>query len=367
MRFSKLLTTSALALLALAGCDPKDNIIVDPAVETTSVYVINEGPFSNGSGVGTVALFNKATKTVTPDYFQAVNPGRRLGNIVQSMGVGNGMGYIVVNGSNKIEVVTLPGFKSMGAIVGLHSPRYFLAVSATRGYVTQWGNYGTVRAGIKVVDLPTQTVVDSIATGAAPERVVLVGGRVYVANSGSNTVTVIDPNTNRVTATLPVGDAPNSFALDRDARLWVLCGGFVAYNSTYTGIDYTTTTPGSLHSIDPARGTITGTGRTFASNRFAPTGLQVSPAGDQLYFRAVDAFTGLGGIVRLGVADATLPALATPFIPGQFYGLGVDPQAGLIYTGTGTFSADKMIRFQPTGTQLDETVVGTGPNGFVFF
>jgi len=370
MRFSKLLTLPMMALLALASCSPDDEVTVAPASDNNSVYVLNEGPFSNGSGVGTISLFDKKTNTVTNDLFQSVN-SRRLGNLTQSMAVRDKRGYIVMNGSNKVEVVSLPDFKSVGVISGVQSPRYFLPISASRAYVTQWGHYNSnfdvVSEGIRVVDLTTNAVVDSIATGSTPGRLTLAGGKVFVANSGSGTVTVIDPTTNRVTNTLTVGASPNSFVLDKNTRLWVLCGGNVVYTSNYSAVDYTRTTAGSLYSIDPANPTTGTTTRTFASNLFAPSDLHANGAGDQLYFRAVNAFTGNGAVVRMGIADGALPSLTTPFIIGQFYGLGIDPSNGTIYTGTGTFSADKMTRYQPDGTKIDETVVGAGPNGFVFF
>lgn len=371
MRFSKVLALPVAALLALAGCSPDKEVVTAPSSDNNSVFVLNEGPFSSGTGVGTVSLFDKTTKAVTNDLFQSVN-GRRLGNLTQSMAVRDKRGYVVMNGSNKVEVVSLPDFKSVGVVTGLNSPRYFLPISASRAYVTQWGTYNSafapIRGGIKVVDLSTNAVVDSIATGAQPERLILAGGKVFVANYGSNTVTVIDPTTNRPTSTLTVGDAPNSFAVDKNNRLWVLCGGNVLYNSTYTAVDYTLTTPGKLYSLDPANPTVGATSRTFASNRYAPTDLHTNPAADQLYFRAADGYSYVGSVVRLGIADATLPSLtATPFITGLFYGLGIDPNTGTVYTGTGTFSADKMARYQPDGTKIDESVVGAGPNGFVFY
>jgi YVTN family beta-propeller protein len=370
MRLSKSLTAPVLVLLALAGCSPDKKVTVAPAAERNNVYVLNEGPFSSGTGIGTISLFDKISKAVTADVFKSVN-SRPLGNLTQSMAVHDKSGYVVMNGSNKVEVVSLPDFKSVGVVNGLSSPRYFLPISASRAYVTQWGTYNTayspIRVGIKVIDLITNTIVDSIATGSMPERLTMAGGKVFVANYGSNTVTVIDPTTNRVTNTLTVGDAPNRFALDKNNRLWVLCGGLVVYNANYSAIDYAATTPGKLVSLDPANPTAGATSRTFISNRYAPTDIHTNPAGDQLYFRAIDGFTSLGGVMRLGIADAALPSLTgTPFIGGLFYGLGIDPDNGTIYTGTGTFSADKMTRYQPDGTKIDETIVGAGPNSFVF-
>jgi YVTN family beta-propeller protein len=262
--------------------------------------------------------------------------------------------------------VSLPDFRSVGVVQGLKSPRYFLPVSATRGYVTQWGNFGSVRPGIKIIDLSTYAVVDSIATGSQPERLVLAGGRVYVANVGSNSLTVIDPATHRVTSTLVVGDAPNSLATDKNGLLWVSCGGMVAYTPSYD-IDYAATTPGKLVSINPTAATVVST-RTFASNRLQPTDLHLNGAGDQLYFRAADASSYVGPVFRLGIADASLPVFTAPFIRRNFYGLNVDPRTDVIYGGTGTFQGtDKLIRYQSTGAPLDSATVGIGPNGFVFY
>ena len=364
MKIANLLPASLLALLLLNSCSPKEDKKL-PEPIASRVFVVNEGVFRSNNG--TVSLFDPTAKTVAPDLFQGVNgTGRILGDVVQNLVVAGGRGYVVVNNSNKIEVVSLPDFRSVGVVRGLKSPRYFLAVSATRAYVTQWGKFGNTRAGIKVIDLTTNAVVDSIATGSLPERLMLAGGRVFVANAGGNTITVVDPATSRVTFTVPVGDAPNSFALDKNARLWVLCGGQVQYDANYA-INYATTTPGSLYSLDPGNPTAGATARTFPTNRFAPTDVQINPARDQLYFRATDAAIYLGGVCRLGIADAALPALGTPFIPGLFYGLGIDPNTGVIYTGTGNFAADKFARYRPDGTKIDEYGAGLGVNSFVFF
>ena len=362
MRFLKFLPL--LALGALASCDPEKDENPTPAKGRT-VFVINEGSFTKANA--SISQFNKDTKTVAVSVFTAAN-GRDLGDVAQDFVIRDNRGYVVVNNSNKVEVVSLPDFKEVATIIGLNSPRYFLPVSATRAYLTQWGNFGSVPAGIKVIDLTTNTVVGSIATGALPERLLLAGGRVFVANSGDSTLTVIDPATDQVTSTVPVGDAPNSLALDRDGRLWVLCGGVPAFlPPSYTKLDTTASTLGSLYSLNPATPATGATFRRFNNRAFVPANLQINDTKDQLYFRATDPESYNGGVCRLGIADAKLPSLKTPFIPGLFYGLGVDPATGVIYTGTGNFSADKMARYQPNGTLIDETPVGAGPNGFVFY
>ncbi len=62
------------------------------------------------------------------------------------------------------------------------------------------------------------TAVDTLGTipvGTAPLGVAVSpsGDAVYVANSGSDSVSVIDPATNAVTATVPVGDLPTQIAV----------------------------------------------------------------------------------------------------------------------------------------------------------
>ena len=362
MRFFKF--SSLLALAALASCNP-DKEVSAPAT-SKSVFVINEGGL--GKNNGSISRYDIETKAVAADVFRVAN-GRGLGDVVQNFVVRGSRGYAVVNGSNKVEVVSLPDFKSIATVRGLTQPRYLLPVSDTRAYITQWGNYsGTIPASVKVLNLTTNTVVDSITVGAQPERLVLAGGKVFVANYGGKTVSVIDPATNRVSSTVTVGDAPNSLAVDKNNRLWILCGGQVNYDpaTRYSTVDYTTTTAGSICSLDPANPAGVTAPRVFATNRLSPNDLHINNTGDQLYFRATNAATYVGGVCRLGIAETTLPSLTAPLIPGLFYGLGIDPLSGIIYTGTGNFSADKMARYQPAGTLIDENTVGLGPNGFVF-
>jgi YVTN family beta-propeller protein len=71
------------------------------------------------------------------------------------------------------------------------------------------------------VDPKTFQVVARIPVGDEPKDIVAAHGFVWVVNSKSNTVTRIDPKTNRVAgAPVPVGDNPIGLASSKDA-LWV--------------------------------------------------------------------------------------------------------------------------------------------------
>ncbi|MCA8831763.1 DUF5074 domain-containing protein [Hymenobacter pini] len=353
-RLSSCLLLSGAAL-SLVACDPNDPEPTEQPIVTNSVFVVNEGNFTRSNA--DISLFSKASGTVTSKTLFSSTNGRPLGDVAQSMAIQDSLGYIVVNNSNKLEVVSLAKFRSKATVTGLKLPRYFAAASSAKGYITETVSYSGANGRVSVLDLKTNTVSKTIEVGVQPERLAVVGSRLYVTNSGSNTVTVISTSTDAVEGTITVGDSPNSVVADRDGNVWVLNGGKTFYNADYT-VDYSRTTKGSLSKIVP--GQLTATTREVASNRSSPSRLTINGAKNQLYY------TYLGGVYTLSITDAALPT--TPLIKRGFYGLGVDPQDGTIYGGIGSFTAaDKVIRYRSTGAPIDSFTVGIGPNGFIFY
>lgn len=353
--FARLLLGSA-ATLSLLACDPSnDPNPQDRPIVTNSVFVINEGNFMRSNA--DISLFSKASNSVTNKALFAAANGRALGDVAQSMAVRDSLGYIVVNNSNKLEVVSLAKFKSKATINNLKMPRYFASASSDKGYVTETVSYSVPNGRVSVIDLKTSTVTKTIEVGPQPEQLAVVGTRLYVTNSGSSSVTVINTATDAVEATIAVGDGPKNVVADRNGNVWVLSGGKVAYKPDYS-VDYALTTKGSLSKIVP--GQTAATTREVTSNLGVPGHLTINGSKDQLYY------TYRGAVYTLGIADAALPT--TPLIRRDFYGLGIDPQDGTIYGGRASFTAaDKVIRYRSTGAPIDSFTVGIGPNGFVFY
>ncbi|HXQ72785.1 MAG TPA: hypothetical protein VN844_19965, partial [Pyrinomonadaceae bacterium] len=79
------------------------------------------------------------------------------------------------------------------------------ALAQTRGYLTN-----IVVNNVSVIDPVTNTVIATIPVGAAPSAVAVTPNEAfaYVTNGGSNNVSVISAATNTVVATVPVGLAP---------------------------------------------------------------------------------------------------------------------------------------------------------------
>src|SRR5690349_17281836 len=141
------------------------------------VLVSNEGSFS--SGTGTVSYFNRDSKEVLQNIFQDEN-NYPLGNLVQSVSTAGDKTYIVVNNSQKVEVVDSKSFVSAGTISSLEQPRYFLGITATKGYITQWGDGS--KGELKVVDLSSYSILNTIDIGKVSDRMLLSGVYVFVCN-----------------------------------------------------------------------------------------------------------------------------------------------------------------------------------------
>ncbi len=320
------------------------------------VFVINEGNFNNGDA--SISFFSNENPYVNTDVFSKLNNHAPLGDVAQSMTIFKSHAYLVVNNSSKVEVVSMTSFNRTGTIIGVASPRFFLGIDDNKGFVSNWANNS-----VDVINLQTLTVSTSIPCGNGPEQMVLLNGKVYVCNVGGfgndSTVSVIDVSSNSVIATIPVGINPNSIRTDAAGKIWVLCGGTL-------GPDYTPGTPddvgGTMIQIDPATNTVV-KHYPFSTDQH-PMKLNINDAGSNLYYLSgTSAFTGR--IFTMPVADTILPV--NPIVNNDFYGLGIQPLTGRIYTGRANFpQASYMLRYQSNGLFIDSAQVGIGPNSFVF-
>lgn len=353
----KSLLAVVLAAAALASCDPKRD--PDPVVPaTTGVYVLSEGQFQKGDGA--VSAFDKSTKSLTVDAFGSANSGAKLGDVVQDMGIVGNRGYVCVNGSRKVEVVSLPDFKSVKTIRNIEQPRYFVSTSATRGYVTSWrGPYTSYQAGkVMVIDLTTNTLIDSITVGRNPERPIVLGGSIYVPNSYDNTVSVIDASTNKVTSTITVSDGPTGVVADQLGNIWALCSGFTVYDPVTFAV--VSSTPGALVRFAPAS---PNNQLKLAFSGGSPSRLRINPDKNQLYY-------GFGGAqYQMSTSATTLPT--TPFIRRNFTGFAIDPRDNTIFAAVnyGSYTNNgRFLRYPATGgAPIDSFTVRVGPNGFAFY
>lgn len=348
----------SLSMLALAftftSCDKDDpeppiTTLLPPSY-TNGVFITNEGPF--GAGSGTISFYSRGNATVSNDIFDAINL-YPLGNIVQSMEVFNGRGYIVVNNAGKVEVVDATSLSTKGVITGLTNPRYFLGIDNNKGYISEWGA-GGVAGAVKVVDLNTKTVTSTITTGKGAEAMVKAGNNVYVACGGGydndSVVTVINATTNAVVKSIHVGANPSNLKVDASGNVWVLCNGKV--DGSYNYIANT----GKLVRIDGNADTVN-ISLPFVSK---PSNMAINGAKTVLYYSA-------GGKVYAHSSTASVLS-STAVINRSFYSLGIDPTNDYFYgSDAGDYTSNgKVYRYTAAGVVVDSFTVGVIPGNFCF-
>lgn len=347
----------ALVLLTFA-CSDDDNVNPRvPASAQDGYFIVNEGGFGNGNT--SLSYYDRTNDTILNNVFADAN-GRPLGDQTQSMTVIGDRGFIVVQNSAKIEVIDINDFTSLATITeGISSPRYLIGVGDDRAYVTDWESDGA-SGTVKVINLNTYEVTQSIPVGQGPNDLVLANERVYVTNGGGfghdSTLMVLSLATDAVVDTIVVGDNPSSLTLDAGGNLWVAGGGFISYAEDFSVIEEEST-PGFI--VQLKADTVS---RRLEADRIGagPSDIATNAAQTDLYFRYA------GGVYTVGLDATTLPE--QPLIDQRFYGLAVDPVSGEVLTGEApNFSSEgTFYRYTPTGELIKSYVVGIAPNGFAF-
>ena len=353
----KILTSVALLALLLSGCSRDERTDLNLS---GGVFVVNEGPYSNGSG--SISFLKKQPLSAENDLFGRVN-NRPVGSVPNSMTLHNGKGYIVINNSGRVEIVNASTLATEGNIPNLLQPRYMVC-SGNTGYVSEWG--ATASDGsVAVVDLISKTVTRRINTGVDAEAMLLVGNKLWVCNSSysfgainDNRVAVIDLASNTVSSHITVGDAPYDLVQDGNGAIWVLCKGKKVYDANFN-LDLTASTAASLVRINASTLAVEQT-LTFADKSDSPDDLEVARSGQQVFFNT------FAGVFAVPVSSTALPT--TPLFRGNFYALGVDPSDGLIYAADPrNYQSEGFVyRFNTNGAKQDSVRVGQIPTFFVF-
>ena len=324
-------------------------------------FVVNEGGF--GKGNTSISFYDRDTKTILNKVFAGAN-AIPLGDQAQSMTLHDGKGFIVVQNSAKIEVVDQDDLTIIETIQkGVVSPRYFVGLSPSKGYVSDWGRDG-VTGTVKVIDLVKYEVTKIISTGQGTSRLLLNGTLLYAVNTGGfgrdNTVKVIDTNTDEVTNTITISDNPNSIQRDKEGNFWIATGGHTQFDPTTFDEIMEESTPGAIIKLDETGAELLrlSYGKVGVSNK--PTNLTINRAGDQLYYLYA------GAVYALSITSTSLPT--SVFIDKSFHGLAIDPiDDTIIGCEAPSFSSSgNILIYNASGDLLSTHKVGIGPNSCTF-
>ncbi len=280
------------------------------------VFIVNQGTFNVVNA--TLAYYETADRNLIKELFVQVNCVP-LGDVAQSITMFNNKAWIVVNNSGVIHAINNSNAKLSGSITGLSSPRYMLIIDNNKAYVSDlFSNQ------LSIVNPETFQLTGQINMyGRSTEEMVLVEKTAFIANwSGysqakkNDMILLVDTENDQLTDSIHVGIEPNSLIVDKDDNVWVLCSG---------GFDLQTKDKATLWKIDPVTKEVTDT-LTFADQVMYPSGLEIGPGNDTLFFLN-------NGIFKMGIDEESIPQeIFIEETNGRNFGyLAVDPVSGDIY------------------------------------
>ena len=202
------------------GLSPGSRPVALAATSSTQVYVANSGTNFFCPLTGSVSVISTTSLVATNTVCVGVRP---VAIVQQPSG---GYVYIANSGDSSVSVfnpVSLSVSTTLTQASGLHQNPVAMVASPDGAYiyVVAQGN-GTTPGWLDIINTATNTVGASVQVGLSPTSVYYDTflNRLYVANTGDNTVTVFDASNVSLGVTpaiptlavVPVGSAPVSVA-----------------------------------------------------------------------------------------------------------------------------------------------------------
>lgn len=180
------LLLATAGLLSLSACKKDKLPTIDPQpLNTTGVYVLNEGSYSGG-GASSISYYNVASKKVEVDYFAKQN-GKALGANANDLKQYGSKMYCVITGTTAsakdsyLEVINMATGKSLKRIPfsdenGGFMPRN-IVFNKNKAYISGYDGKLTK------LDTASLTIDSRLLVGGALEQLAIVNNKIYVTNS----------------------------------------------------------------------------------------------------------------------------------------------------------------------------------------
>lgn len=342
MKISKLLSALfAATLLFTTSCrtdDPIDEPQPKGAYEN-GIFLSNEGNF--GSPTATVSFISNDL-SVENKIYSANNGGAVLGDVLQNIGVNGDNAYLILNNSNKIEIVNRYTFKKVATVSDQVSQPRYIAFAGNNFYVT---NSSGSSKFVNVYNSTTNAFVKKIDLTSSGERIVEASGKIFVQNASFGSgkkITIINPTSNTVEKEVTV---PNG-----NIKKTISTGGNV-YTIASTSTDsyiYKLSPTGAISSTITLTGIANGNNLEIDGTKF------FFSSGSKVYSMDLSS-TVIPTTPVLTLTDNSWSAL---------YGFSVID--GKIYISNANgFTADSTVEIYSTaGTLLKTVTAGRGTNGF---
>jgi len=340
----------SMIILLLSSCRRGDFGEVrpdDPVSEFSDngIWVVNEGLF--GFGNGDISFIDLDQGIVTNSVFSTVN-GLPPGDVPFYLLVDGDHILLSVNNSSKVFILQRFDFQVKLLIAPVTSPRHIVKTGENSYAVSTFAHdriYLLNTAG-EVPDVTT------IYTGKSTESLLVSGDYLYAANWSSyggnfnnSTVQIIHIPTGQLTGEIQVAKEPNSMAVDKNGKLWVLCsGGFL--NEEIPALFRINLQTNSVEKEF-----------LFPSAQMSPFALTIDRGGEVLYFINQHIF-------KMPVDAQQLPDLQWVSSGGEnFYNLnaGIFSDTILIADAGNYQVPGRVLMYSSSGVRLNEYSVGIIP------
>ncbi len=206
----------------------------NPSSVVKGVYLLNEGNFN--ANKATLDYVDYTNGLYRKNIYNQVNPEvtKGLGDVGNDMAVYGSKLYVVVNNSNKVEVLNAKTGKRITQI-DLLNCRY-ITFRQNKAYVSAYlstiGNANAPNGIIAEIDTASLQIERRVTVGRQPEEIAIINNNLYVANSGGysppnyeRTVSVVDLASFTETRRIDVDINLNQIKADRYGDLYITSRG----------------------------------------------------------------------------------------------------------------------------------------------
>ena len=364
-------------IILLLSCRKEEEIVhstdtnVTEGEQSESIkgfFLLNEG--NMGSNKATIDYFDYETGVYTKNIYAERNPGvvKELGDVGNDIQIYGDKLYAVINCSHFVEVMDVNTAKHITQI-SIPNCRY-LAFKDRYAYVSSYAGPVLIDPNARLgyvakVDTVTLQVVNTCTVGYQPDELVVVGNKLYVANSGGyrvpnydNTISVIDLETFTEIKKIEVAINLHRLELDKYGYLYVSSRGDYYY------------TPSKTFIID------TKTDQVIKTLNLLPN-TEMTLCGDSLYIYstewsyltnsntisyAIYDVAKRKTVTRNFITDGTEKEIAIP------YGIAVNPETKEFFVTDAKdyVTPGTLYCFNPDGTKKWSVTTGDIPAHFVF-
>ncbi|WP_073229585.1 YncE family protein [Pedobacter caeni] len=240
---SKILTVLLLAVMLTSACRKDPQVIKEvreylfppkPDHKMKGFYLVNEG--NMGMNKASLDYVDFGLGQYRRNIYNEANPSqvKGLGDVGNDAAVFGSKLYIVVNISNKVEVLDVKTGKRINQI-DITNCRYITfnkGKAYVSAYLGQVGNPAEPNGIVAEIDTTTLKEIRRVKVGRQPEEMAIINDKLYVANSGGyspqnyeRTVSVVDLNSFTETKRIDVAINLHRLKADKSGDLYVTSRG----------------------------------------------------------------------------------------------------------------------------------------------